>query len=100
MSTRTLPITESSFEKVFSAVATKRTFRRKSQCGEIAKLVSPSWNTATWCAIACEALETETLGGTLRRAIQALSVEYRAVLVLHDLKNLSTAATAWCLAIS
>jgi len=100
MSTRTLPITESSFEKVFTAVATKRTFRRKSQSGEIVKLVSPSWNTATWCAIACEALETETLGDTLRRAIQALSVKYREVLFLQDLKNLSTAETAWVLDIT
>ncbi len=100
MSIRTLPITAGSFEKVFTAVATKRTFRRKSQSGEIVKLVSPSWNTATWCAIACEALETETLGDTLRRAIQALSVKYREVLFLQDLKNLSTAETAWVLDIT
>src|SRR6266446_6458591 len=100
MSTRTLPITAGSFEKVFTAVATKRTFRRKSQSGEIVKLVLPSGNTATWCAIACEALETETLGDTLRHAIQALSVKYREVLFLQDLKNLNTAETAWVLDIT
>ncbi len=37
---------------------------------------------------------------TVRRAIQALSVEYREVLFLQDVKNLSTAETAWVLNIT
>ncbi len=100
MSPRTLPITPASFEKVFAATATKRTLRRKSRSGQFAKSASSSENAATWSEIAWEALERENLGDTLRCAIQALSVRYRDVLFLQDLKNLSTAETAWVLDIS
>lgn len=99
MSTRTLPVTAASFEKVFAALATKQTPRRKSRSGQTAKLASSSRNAATWREIAREALERGKLGDTLRRAIQALSGEYREVLFLQDVKNLSTAETetAWVL---
>jgi len=100
MSTRTLPVTGASFEKVFAAIATKRTLRRKSRSGQLGNLASSSGNAATWRDIAWEALEREKLGDTLRRAIQALSVEYREVLFLQDVKNLSTAETTWVLDIT
>ncbi len=100
MSTRTLPVTAASFEKVFAAIATKRTLRRKSRSGQIAELASSSGNAATWREIAWEALERKKLGDTLRRAVQALSVEYREVLFLQDVKNLNTAETAWVLDIT
>ncbi len=100
MSPRTLPITPASFEKVFAATATKRTLRRQSRSGQFAKSASSSENAATWSEIAWEALERENLGDTLRCAIQALSVRYRDVLFLQDVKNLSTAETAWVLDIS
>ena len=97
MSTRTLPVTAASFEKVFAAIATKRTLRRESRSGQIAKLASSSGRAATWREIAQEALERKKLGDTLRRAVHALSVECREVLFLQDVKNLSVAETAWVL---
>src|SRR5258708_22489179 len=97
MSTRTLPVTAASFEKVFAAIASKRTLGGKSRSGQIAKLASNSGNAAAWREIAWEALEKEKLGDTLRRAVQTLSAEYREVLFLQDVKNLSTAETAWVL---
>ncbi len=97
MSTRTLPVTAASFEKVFAAIASKRTLRGKSRSGQIAKVASNSGNAAAWREIAWEALEKEKLGDTLRRAVQTLSAEYREVLFLQDVKNLSTAETAWVL---
>ena len=100
MSTRTLPVTAASFEKVFAAIATKRALRRESRCGQIATLASGPGNAATWREIAWEALEGKKLGDTLRRAIHALSVECREVLFLQDVKNLSTAETAWVLDIT
>jgi DNA-directed RNA polymerase specialized sigma24 family protein len=74
--------------------------RRKSRSGQIAKLASSSGNAATWRQIAWEALEGKKLGYTLRSAVQALSVECREVLFLQDVKNLSTAETAWVLDIT
>src|SRR5260370_9262683 len=100
MSTRTLPVTAASFEKVFAAIASKRTLGGKSRSGQIAKLASNSGNAAAWREIAWEALEKEKLGDTLRRAVQALSAEYREVLFLQDVKNLSTAETAWVLEVT
>jgi predicted DNA-binding protein (UPF0251 family) len=40
------------------------------------------------------------LGNTLPRAIEGLSVKYREVLFLRDVKNLNTAETAWVLGIT
>ncbi len=100
MSTRTLPVTTASFEKVFAAIATKRTLRREPRPGQIAKLASSSRNAATWREIAWEALERKKLGDTLRRAVHCLTVECREVLFLQDVKNLSTAETAWVLDIT
>ena len=89
MSTKTLPVTARSFERVFAAVAAKRP--RTCRQG----------NTLTdWREIAWEALRRKKLGDTLRRAIETLSVKYREVLFLQDVKNLSTAETAWVLNIS
>ncbi len=100
MSTRTLPVTAASFEKIFAAIAIKRTLRRESRCGQIATLAPRPGNAATWREIAWEALEGKKLGDTLRRAIHALSVECREVLFLQDVKNLNTAETAWVLDIT
>jgi predicted DNA-binding protein (UPF0251 family) len=100
MSTKTLPVTAVSFEKVFAAAATKQTSPRKSRSGQIAELGLSSGNTAAWREIAWEALERKGLGDTLRCAIQALSAKYREVLFLQDVKNLSTAETAWVLDIT
>ncbi len=100
MSTRTLPVTAASFEKVFAASATKQTLPRKSRSGQIAKLTSSSGNAAIWREIAWEALERKKLGDMLRRAVHALSIEYREVLFLQDVKNLNTAETAWVLYIT
>ena len=100
MSTRILPVTAASFERVFAASATKQTLRRDSRSGQIAKLTSRSWNAATWREIAWEALDRKKLGDTLRRAVHALSIEYREVLFLQDVKNLNTAETAWVLDIT
>jgi len=100
MSTRTLTVAPASFEKVFAAIATKRTLRRKSRSGQITRLAPSSGNGASWREIAREAVERGNLRNTVRRAIQALSVEYREVLFLQDVKNLSTAETAWVLNIT
>ena len=40
------------------------------------------------------------MGDTLWRAIETLSVKYREVLFLQDVKNLGTAETAWVLDIT
>jgi hypothetical protein len=89
MSTKTLPVTAGSFEKVFAAVATKRQHTRRQ--GSIL---------TDWREIAWAALERKKLGDTLRRAIEALSVPCREVLFLQDVKNLNTAETAWVLNIT
>ena len=87
MSTKTLPVTAGSFERVFATVAAKRPHTCRQG------------NTLTdWREIAWEALRRKKLGDTLRRAIETLSVKYREVLFLQDVKNLSTAETAWVLA--
>jgi len=91
MSTKRLPVTAASFEKVFAAIAAKGTIRRRSRAGKIAK------HLAGWQEIAWEALERKNLGDTLRRSIEALSAKYREVLFLQDVKNLNTAETAWVL---
>jgi len=89
MSTKTLPVTAGSFEKVFAAVATKRPHMRRQR------------NTLTdWREIAWAALERKKLGDTLPRAIEALSAAHREVLFVQDVKNLSTAETAWVLNIT
>src|SRR5882724_8014540 len=89
MSTKTLPVTAGSFERVFAAVAAKRPHTRRQG------------NTLTdWREIAWEALRRKKLGDTLRRAIETLSVKYREVLFLQDVKNLSAAETAWVLNIT
>ena len=92
MDARTLPVTGASFEKVFAAVASRRSLRRNFSSG--------SDNPATWREIAWEALERNELGDTPRRAIQILSVKYREVLFLQDVKNLKTAETASVLGIT
>jgi DNA-directed RNA polymerase specialized sigma24 family protein len=94
MSTKTLPVTAASFEKVFAALAAKRTLGRRSRSGKIAK------DLTDWREIAWAALERKKLGDTLRRAIEALSMKYREVLFLQDVKNLNTAETAWVLGIT
>ena len=94
MSTKTLPVTAASFEKFFAAIATERTLSRRSRSGKIAR------DLADWREIAWEALRRKKLGDTLWRAIETLSVKYREVLFLQDVKNLSTAETAWVLNIS
>jgi DNA-directed RNA polymerase specialized sigma24 family protein len=94
MSTKTLPVTAGSFEKVFAAIATERTLSRRLRSGKIAK------DLADWREIAWAALEREKLGDTLRRVIETLSAKYREVLFLQDVKNLSTAETAWVLNIT
>src|SRR5260370_18656222 len=94
MSAKTLPVKAGSFEKVFAAIATERTLGRRSRSGKIAK------DLADWREIAWAALKRKKLGDTLRRAIETLSVKYREVLFLQDVKNLSTAETAWVLNIT
>jgi DNA-directed RNA polymerase specialized sigma24 family protein len=89
MSTKTLPVTAASFEKVFAALAAKQPHTRRQG------------NTLTdWRDIAWEALRRKKLGDTLRRAIEALSVTYREVLFVQDVKNLNIAETAWVLGIT
>jgi len=94
MSTKTLPVTAASFEKFFAAIATERTLSRRSRSGKIAR------DLADWREIAWEALRRKKLGDALWRAIETLSVKYREVLFLQDVKNLSTAEIAWVLNIS
>jgi DNA-directed RNA polymerase specialized sigma24 family protein len=89
MGTKTLPVTADSFESVFAAVATKR---QHARCQGSAL--------TDWREIAWAALERKTLGDTLRRAVETRSVKYREVLFLQDVKNLSTAETAWVLNIT
>src|SRR5712691_894030 len=89
MSTKTLPVTAGSFEKVVAAVATKRPHTRRQGS-----------SLTDWREIAWAALEGKKLGDTLRSAIETLSVKYREVLFLQDVKNLSTAETAWVLDIT
>jgi predicted DNA-binding protein (UPF0251 family) len=89
MSAKTLPVTAASFEKVFTALVTKRGHMR------------PQGKTLTdWREIAWAALERKKLGDRLRRAIETLCAEYREVLFLQDVKNLNTAETAWVLDIT
>ena len=89
MSTKTLPVTATSFEKIFAALATKRPHTRRQG------------NALTdWREIAWAALDRKKLGDTLRRAIDALSLKYREVLFLQDVKDLNTAETAWVLGIT
>ena len=94
MTTKTPPVTADSFEKVVAALAIKGTQSRRLRSGKTAK------DMADWREIASEAFRTNKLGDTLRRAIEALSVQYREVLFLHDVKNLDTADTAWVLNIT
>jgi DNA-directed RNA polymerase specialized sigma24 family protein len=94
MSTKILPVTAGSFEKVFATIATERTLSRRSRSGKIAK------DLADWREIAWAALERKKLRDTLRRVIETLSAKYREVLFLQDVKNLSTAETAWVLNIT
>jgi len=94
ITTKTSPVTADSFEKVVAALAIKRTQSRRLRSGKTAK------DMADWREIASEAFRTNKLGDTLRRAIEALSVQYREVLFLHDVKNLDTADTAWVLNIT
>ncbi len=94
MSTKTLPVTAASFEKVFAAIAAERTLSCRSRSGKIAK------DLTDWREIAWEALRRKKLGDTLRRAIETLAVKYREVLFLQDVKNLNTAETAWVLGIA
>ncbi len=89
MSTKALPVTAVSFEKVFAAVEAKRPHTRRQG------------STLTdWREIAWAALERKKLGDTLRRAIETLSVKFREVLFLQDVKNLNTVETAWVLNIT
>jgi DNA-directed RNA polymerase specialized sigma24 family protein len=89
VSTKTLPVTAASFEKVFAASAAKQPHTRRQR------------NTLTdWREIAWAALDRKKLGDTLRRAIDTLSVTYREVLFLQDVKNLTTAEAAWVLGIT
>jgi predicted DNA-binding protein (UPF0251 family) len=94
MRTKTLPVTAASFERVFATLATKRTLGRRSRFGKIAK------DLTDWRDIAWEALRRKKLGNTPPRAIEGLSVKYREVLFLRDVKNLNTAETAWVLGIT
>ena len=94
MSTKTLPVTAASFEKFFAAIATEQTLSRRSRSGKIAR------DLADWREIAWEALRRKKLGDALWRAIETLSVKYREVLFLQDVKNLNTAETAWVLNIT
>jgi sigma-70-like protein len=89
MGTKTLSVSTASFEKVFAALAAKQPHTRRQG------------DTLTdWREIAWAALDRKQLGDTLRRAIEALSVQYREVLFVRDVKNLNTAETAWVLGIS
>jgi DNA-directed RNA polymerase specialized sigma24 family protein len=94
VSTKTLPVTAASFEKVFAALATKGMLGRRSPSGGLPKDLT-DWRTIAW-----EALRRKKLGDTLRRAIEALSVKCQEVLFVRDVKNLNTAETAWVLGIT
>ncbi len=94
MNTKTLPVTAASFEKFFAAIASERTLSRRLRSGKSAR------DLADWREIAWEALRRKQLGDTLWRAIETLSAKYREVLFLQDVKNLSTAETAWVLNIT
>ena len=82
------------FQKVFAALAPKLVQSRRSRSSKIAK------DLADWRQIAWEVLRRKKLDDTLRCAIEALSVKYREVLFLQDVKNLNTAETAWVLGIT
>jgi hypothetical protein len=97
MSATTPSVTPVSFEKVFAAIATERTF------GEYPAVRVNHYqprDLADWREIAWAALERKELGDALRRAIEALSAKYREVLFLRDVKNLNTAEAAWILNIT
>jgi RNA polymerase sigma-70 factor (ECF subfamily) len=55
---------------------------------------------ADWREIPSEALQREELRETLRRAIAALPLKYREVLILRDIQNRSTEETAEILGIT
>ena len=64
MSTKTLPVTAASFEKVFAAIAPKRTIRRRSRAGKIAK------DLAGWREIALAASKN---AGARRACVESLA---------------------------
>ena len=99
MVTKTLSITAESFEKVFgrsaAKVADSQTCRSNDEF-PMAKRETVE-DLMDWRKIAWEALEKKELGDALRRAIVSLSIQYRQVLFLRDVKNLDTSETAWVL---
>lgn len=97
MSATTRSVTAASFEKVFAAIATKRTF---GEYPAARANHNQSRDLADWRAIAWAAIEGRKLGDALRRAIEALPVKYREMLFLRDVKNLNTAEAAWILNIT
>lgn len=94
MGAKPLSVTPVSFEKLFAALAASRPPRFSSRRGKMAR------GATDWRQIASSALQRNSLGDSLRRAIDALSAKYREVLFLQDVKNLNTAETAWVLEIS
>ena len=94
MSAKPLSVTPASFEKLFAGLAARRPLRFPSRSGKVAK------GATDWRQLASAALLRNNLGDSLRRAIDALSAKYREVLFLQDVKNLSTAETAWVLDMS
>ena len=94
MSAKPLSVTPVSFEKLFASLAAGHPLRFESRSGKMPKR-APDWR-----QMASAALQRNSLGDSLRRAIDALSAKYRDVLFLQDVKNLNTAETAWVLDIS
>lgn len=94
MCTKPLSVTPISFEKLFAAIVTSHPLRSPSRSGKTAL------SSTDWRQLASAALQRNSLGDSLRRAIDALSAKYREVLFLQDVKNLNTAETAWVLDLS
>lgn len=94
MCAKSLAVTPVSFEKLFAALAASRALRFPSRYGKMAK------GATDWRQMASAALQRNKLGDSLRCAVEALSVKYREVLFLQDVKTLNTAETAWVLGIS
>ena len=92
MRTTTISITAGSFERVFLRSATKRIGSQAT--------TKHCLDWTDWRDIARKALRNRELGNALRNAVLPLSVKYREVLFLRDVKNLDTEETAWILGIA
>ena len=102
MATKTLSITAESFENVFVRSAARVADSQRCRSNDEFPMAKQETvgDLMDWRRIAWKALEKKELGDALRCAIVCLSIQYRQVLFLRDVKNLDTGETAWALTLT